>query len=44
MEQKIISENEKQTKEIAERFGCTLGKDDIVILTGELGARKNKIC
>ncbi len=37
----FISENEESTIEFARNFAKTLKQYDIVVLDGELGARKN---
>ena len=39
---KIISNSEKETINIAKKFAKQLNKNDIIILTGELGAGKTK--
>lgn len=40
----FISKCEEDTIEFASKFASKLNKKDIVILSGELGCRKNKIC
>lgn len=41
---KIITNNENETIDFAYNFAKNLKKGDIIILSGELGSRKNKIC
>ncbi len=38
-----ISKSEQDTKNFAKNFAKDLKKGDCIILTGELGSRKNKI-
>ena len=39
---KIISNNQKETKQLAKNLASLLSKGDIIVLTGELGAGKTK--
>lgn len=39
----FISKSEKETIEFAKKFASNLKQGDIVVLSGELGCRKNKI-
>lgn len=39
--EKYISNSEKETIEIAKEIASGLKKDDILVLLGDLGARKN---
>lgn len=41
---RFISKCEEDTIEFASKFASKLKNKDIVILSGELGCRKNKIC
>ena len=41
---KIITNNENETIDFAYNFAKNLKKGDIIILSGELGSRQNKIC
>lgn len=39
----FVSKCEEDTKNFAKNFAKDLKKGDIIVLTGELGSRKNKI-
>lgn len=41
---KFISKSEQDTILFAKDFASNLHKGDIIVLSGELGSRKNKIC
>lgn len=41
---KYITNNETETIKFAYNFAKNLHKGDIIILSGELGSRQNKIC
>ncbi len=38
-----ISKNEQDTKDFAKNFAKNLKKGDVIVLSGELGSRKNKV-
>lgn len=41
--EKFISKSEQDTIDFAKDFAKNLKKGDIIVLTGELGSRKNQI-
>ncbi len=44
MQKEIISNNESATIALGTAFASNLQRGDVIVLTGDLGARKNKIC
>ena len=44
MQTEIISTNENATIALGRAFAKNLSCGDVIVLTGDLGARKNKIC
>ena len=44
MQTEIISTNENATIALGRAFAKNLSCGDVIVLTGDLGARKNQIC
>ena len=44
MQKEFISQNENATIALGKEFAKVLKRGDVIVLSGDLGARKNQIC